>query len=55
MNTEIAISGRDMMKKLIPFLNLDPNKRYTSITLIADLEDMARLEVTTYATEPRKK
>jgi len=55
MNSEIAISGRDMMKKLIPFLNLDPDKKYTSITVIADLEDMARLEVTTLASEPRKK
>ena len=49
---EIGITGKDMMNKLIPILNLDPQKCYTSIIVEADLDDMARITTETIASEP---
>ena len=43
-----------MMIKLIPFLNLDPDKKYTSIKVTAELRGNAIIEATTLASEKRE-
>jgi len=48
---ETGITGKDMINRLIPVLNLDPNKLYRSIEVRADLDDMAIIEVVTIASE----
>ena len=50
---EEPILGIDMVNKLIPFLNLDPDKLYTSITIEADIEGFAMIEATTYVSEKK--
>tara|TARA_R110002020_G_scaffold158484_2_gene341664 strand:- start:325 stop:510 length:186 start_codon:yes stop_codon:yes gene_type:complete len=51
---ELVIEGREMMRRLVPFLNLDPEKMYTSITLKADLKGLAVIETTTFASEEKR-
>jgi len=51
---ELVIEGREMMRRLVPFLNLDPEKMYTSITVKADLKGLAVIETTTFASEKKE-
>ena len=51
---ELVIEGREMMRRLVPFLNLDPEKMYTSITVKTDLKGLAVIETTTFASEKKE-
>jgi len=51
---ESVIEGREMMRRLVPFLNLDPEKMYTSITVKTDLKGLAVIETTTFASEKKE-
>ena len=46
---QVAIVGRDVILKLIPILNLDPDKLYESISLKASVNDFVHIEVKTIA------